>query len=77
MFQKIRGHVTRVNAGLAKSSAAAAIVGLAASASSSMAAVDTTELEAFASDAGIAIGTIGMAILLVKYGKKVYVWLNP
>ena len=41
------------------------------------AAVDTSTILAVTTDILAAVGTIGLAILSIHYGKKAYVWLRP
>ncbi|UGB47230.1 major capsid protein [Frateuria edaphi] len=48
-----------------------------AAASSQAAAIDVTSLTTNMTDAGIAVGTLMLAILAVLYGKKAYQWLKP
>lgn len=61
-----------------KTIAVAALVGFGALAgAANAAAIDTTAIVGYATDALAAIGVVGVAVLSVYYGKKAYVWLRP
>lgn len=59
--------------------AGTAVFGSAVALNASAAAgdIDTSTIVAYATAAGAAVATVGIAILGVKYGKKVYQWLSP
>ncbi len=59
-----------------KSAAAVAGVGSLLAATGASAAVDTTEIVAVIADAGVAGAAIGLAVLTMHYGIKLYRWIR-
>lgn len=53
---------------------AAGLLGVASAASAAV--IDTTEITGVISDAGTAVATIGVAVLGVYFGAKVYKWIK-
>lgn len=41
------------------------------------AAIDITSITTVAADVLAAVGTVGLAVVAIYYGKKAYVWLRP
>lgn len=61
-----------------KAKAAAAVTGLASvfGAGSAMAAMDVTSVTTAITDAGVAVATIGAAVLIIIFGAKAWKWVR-
>lgn len=59
-----------------KLAGAAGLVATAGAAAAQTASVDVSSITAVITAAGVAVATIGLAVLAVHYGAKVYRWIR-